>query len=425
MTQTRLPSTARTEIGGADAPRVVTTDAAASRLRVCIVTHVFSRTDGQGRVNLEVARHLAERGHTLIGVASEMDAQLREHPNVTWIPVPAARRIPTALLRYQDFAIRSARAVRRVRDRVDVVQLNGAISYAHGDVNACHFVHSSWLRSPYHVSSHSGGLYGAYQRTNTWLNAGWERRAYGSADAVVAVSDVVQRDLVADVGVPGARITVIPNGVDTDEFRPLNGEPNALRQAIPGASPPHLTLFVGDVRTNRKNLDVVLRALAQLDERFHLAVVGDHSGGPYPACAAELGLTSRVHFLGHRQDVPSLVRGADALAFTSHYDPWGLVVLEAMASGVPVIVSPAAGAAIVIDDGVTGFRLRTSHDVEGVAATLRRLADAPGWARSVGVAAREVAERHSWTNMADAYEQIYFRVADARRARLLGSAPRS
>jgi len=236
------------------------------------------------------------------------------------------------------FTWRSAEWLRQHRPNLDLVKVNGAITNAPGDVNAVHFVHSSWLRSPINLSTQNLGLRGTYQRFYTALNADWEKRAFDRAKVVVAVSEKVAQELVA-IGVPRDRIRVILNGIDLQEFAP--GIVALQKWGLPEEVP--LALFPGDIRTPRKNLDTVLHSLVQVPQ-LHLAVVGGTAGSPYPELARSLNLENRVHFLGFRQDVPDLMKAADFLVFPSRYEPFGLVVLEAMATGIPVVTAATTGA---------------------------------------------------------------------------------
>jgi len=383
-----------------------------------MVTHTFSRTDGQGRVNLEVARHLAEAGHEVTLISTAVDPPLAALPGVAWRAVPIPSWLRGALFRYQVFALGARRAIRREPSGFDIVHLNGFIAYHPADVNASHFVHADWLKSPHHVSRVARGADAAYQWSVTVLNVGWERRAYRVARRVVAVSEAVRDSLADDVGIDTAKIEVIPNGVDTAEFRPLApGETNALRAELGLSGGTFVAFFAGDIRTNRKNLDLALHSVGRLGPGFHLAVAGGAAGSPYPAMARDLKIADRVHFLGHRADVPALLRGANALAFASHYDPYALVIPEAMASGVPVVTAPSVGASSLIRQGENGFVLRDSSDLEGMTAALQHLAADPSSAARIGAAGRALAETLSWGAMARRYEALYQEVlAEKHRA---------
>jgi glycosyltransferase involved in cell wall biosynthesis len=165
-----------------------------------------------------------------------------------------------------------------------------------------------------------------------------------------------------------------------------------------------LALFVGDIRTPRKNLDTVLRALQQTPE-IHLAVAGSVKGSPYPALARELGVSERVIFLDKVSRIASLMRSVDLFVFPSRYEAHPLVVLEAMASGLPAIVSGNFGAEKFLGDG--GHILKDPNDVNALAARMTELMQAPEKRRSMALAARERALGMKWSTMAAAYLDVY------------------
>jgi glycosyltransferase involved in cell wall biosynthesis len=368
-------------------------------MRLALVTQKVVRGDGQGRVNFEVARAAARHGWQVTLLTSAVEPELRAHDNVEWIEVPWQTRYTTLVAEFR-FARESGRWLKRHRARFDLVHVNGFNTLAAGDVNAAHFVHGAWLRSPVHTGRLRGGAYGAYHRLYTGLNARLERWAYGQARVVVAVSERVRRELIG-VGVPADRIRVIWNGVDVAEFRPGPADRAAL--GLPEEVP--LALFAGNIRTPIKNLDTVLRALTSIPE-LHLAVVGALPGSPYPALAETLGVQNRVHFLGFRQDMADLMRAADLFVFPSRYEPFALVLLEAMASGLPVITVETVGAADLLTPEC-GVKLADPEDAAALAAAMQGLLSAPERRAQMGMAAQQVAECYRWDRMADDYLKLY------------------
>ncbi|WP_454767127.1 glycosyltransferase family 4 protein [Cupriavidus campinensis] len=376
-------------------------------MRVAIVTHVVDRNDGQGRVNHEIVAAALAAGCDVTLVASRVAQVWRDDPRVHWHAVPEAR-LPTALLRYQAFAIASGWWLARQRHRFDIVHVNGFITWARADVNTAHFVHHGWLASGHYPYRLRDGARAAYQWVYTRLNARLERMAFRRARAVVAVSPRIVAELRA-TGVSEAGIEVIPNGVDTAEFAP--GSVCRARFRLPAGVP--LLLFAGDLRTPRKNLDTVLAALARVPEPVALAVAGQAAGSRYPRMAGELGLAQRVYFLGHVADMPALMRSCDALVFPSRYEPMGLVVLEAMASGMAVLTARSTGAAGLVPPGA-GVVLDDPDDAVALAAAIRRLTADPGALRRMGMAGRAAMLAQGWDAMGERYLQLYRRLA--RRA---------
>jgi glycosyltransferase involved in cell wall biosynthesis len=238
------------------------------------------------------------------------------------------------------------------------------------------------------------------------MNTLLEQTAFRRARRVVAISDTVANELRL-VGVADTRIAVIFNGVDIDEFRPMASD-RAAFQLPEGVT---LFLFSGDIRTHRKNLDGVLRAIAQVDS-LHLAVAGGLEGSPYPALARELGIANRVHFLGHIKQMGALMAAADAFIFPSRYDPMGLVVLEAMASGLPVVTARTTGAFVVLDD--RQWTLDDPEDASGLVHMLRQLASDPLLRKRLGESNRAKALRYTWKSMASSYLDLYRLVGEEK-----------
>ncbi len=373
-------------------------------MKLCIVTPCVVKGDGQGRVNYEIAWEAIRRGHHVTLLASRVSPQLQQHTQVNWIEIPV-QGWPTYLLREIVFAWKSAQWLRKHRCEIDLVQANGAITWARGDVNLVPFVHSAWLLSPLHISRVRRDFYGFYHWLYTLLNAGLEKNAFRKAKVVVAVSQRVRQELL-DIGVPKECIRVILCGVDLHEFSPGYGDRQKF--GLPEQVP--LALFVGDIRINRKNLDTVLHALVQVPN-LHLAVVGAIEGSPYPQLAAQLGLSARVHFLGNPQNVvPELMRAADLFVFPSRYEPYGLVIIEAMASGIPVITAATTGAAEIITPE-SGVVLSECDDTQALAEAMSTLASDRDLRYRMGQAARTIAQQHSWASMAQIYVDLFEELA--------------
>ncbi len=369
--------------------------------RVCIVTHVVAPWDGQGRVNFELARYLADTGHEVALVASEVEPGLASHHKVRWIHIPVPPTVPEPVKWLAFAALARLRLGPRVLADFDIVHLNGAIAPIQADLNTSHFVHSGWQK-------HGPTRLNRWQRLVTAVCSWTEKKSYRTARRVVAVSDSVAKELHEAVTLTRGRLRVIYNGVDPVEFRPRRPEdPRPLREGLDLPASAFVVLFVGDARSTRKNLELALATLARLEPRFHLTVIGDYRGGPYPEMALEMGLAGRAHFLGPRRDVPECMRDADAMLCLSHYEPASLVLLEGMASGLPVICTPTLGNAPFVDHGVNGFRLRSTADRERAAWLLEALERDAGLRQRVGAAARNTACQLTWTRMARAYESLY------------------
>jgi glycosyltransferase involved in cell wall biosynthesis len=366
-------------------------------VRLALVTHNVVKGGGQGRVNYELVRYCRSQG-VAVHVLSETLAPELLDAGTTWDRIDPLLFRPE-LIHCMDFTPRVGKVIDRIRRDVDLIVANGAVLRRPHAVNICHFVHSAWRQSPAHDSRVRRGPYGWYQSMYSRCNARWERKAFDLARTVVAVSEKVREELVHD-GIGKPKVQVILNGVDLQEFFP--GKESRAELGLPRDAP--LALFVGDIRTPRKNLDSVLRAVQQIGN-IHLAVVGETRKSVFPRMATSLGLQDRVHFLGYRRDIPSLMRAADMFVFPSRYEACSLALLEALASGLPVITAVTAGGSELITRD-SGEVLADPNDLPRLIAAIRRFLNVDQQ-RIARAAARAIAEQHSWDRMAADYLHLF------------------
>ena len=368
-------------------------------MKICVVTHSLIKGDGQGRVNYEVVLEMLRQGHQVTVLSSQLDRDLEQNQLLNWVYIPV-KNFPTALVRNLAFSWQSSRWLKSNRSQFDLVKVNGAITRAVAEVNAVHFVHSAWLKSPAHIWQQRKNAYTFYQWFYTFANAFWEKQAFSRAKKIVAVSQQVKQELI-NIGVAAERVEVIINGVDVQEFSPGASDRNSLKL------PENVTLafFAGDIRTPRKNLDTVLKALVEVPD-LHLAIAGSTEGSPYLELAQELNLSQRTHFLGYRTDIPELMKEMDMFVFPSRYEACTLVLLEAIASGIPVITALSTGGSEVITPEC-GILLNSTENVGELAQALKLLSDDRQLREQMGQVGRAIAEENSWTNMADKYVQLF------------------
>jgi glycosyltransferase involved in cell wall biosynthesis len=365
--------------------------------------------DGQGRVNHEIARAALDENIGVTLVASHVAPELLAHPNVRWAPVKIGRWWPTNLLRQQVFAFKSAMWLRAHRREYDVLHVNGFITWMPADVNTSHFVHSGWFGSKYYPFGLTKGMWSAYQSVYTRCNALLERWAYRRSKVITAVSQKVADEIRAIGLTPHNRVDVIYNGVDTQGFAAATG--NREKFGLPKDA--FLLLFVGDLRTPRKNLGTVLAALP---EHVQIAVAGFLPGSPYPEQAKALGIAHRVHFLGLVKEMPVLMHSVDAFVFPSRYEAMSLSLLEAMAAGLPVVTARTAGGAEIITPDC-GIVLDDPDDPKALAGAVARLADNDDARRAMGVAANQLATGFGWARMAEQYIALYRQLAGQQENR--------
>jgi glycosyltransferase involved in cell wall biosynthesis len=369
-------------------------------MKVCIVTHKVLKGDGQGRVNFEIVRAALHFGHEITVVATEIDSSLTKFRNFRWIKINV-NYFPSALLKNLVFSLRAGFWLKHHRQEFSILNFNGAICGGSCDVNSVHFVHSAWLESPAHISNSSISAYATYQWIYSFINSYWEKKALQNSPKIVAVSQKVKDELL-NLGLEENRIEVILNGVDLEEFYPLDTLDLKKKLEIIGVSADETyALFVGDIRSNRKNLDSVLKAMLTVPN-LHLLVAGSVEGSSYPSLVQDLDLTSRVHFMGFRKDISEIMQVCDFFVFPSRYEACTLALLEAMASGLPIITATSAGGSEIVTPDC-GFVLDNPEDLDSLSKAMRTLTDNSALRVHMGKNARVVAEQQSWRITARKY----------------------
>ncbi|MCC3300839.1 glycosyltransferase [Arthrobacter sp. zg-Y895] len=242
-----------------------------------------------------------------------------------------------------------------------------------------------------------------------WLEPSVGRRA----DRVLATCSDEVFELKA-IGVPGSRISIAPCGVDLSLFSSSGpAEPRGRRRRIAA---------VGRL-VPRKGVDLAIRALALLRdeglEDVELLIVGGSSDSAglesdpearrLLALARSLGVADRVLLRGQvpREQMPAVLRSADAVVCAPWYEPFGIVPLEAMACGVPVVASAVGGLIDTVVHGRTGLHV-PPRDPAALAAALSELLQNPRYARRLGAAGKQRASaRYSWDRVALETEKAY------------------
>jgi D-inositol-3-phosphate glycosyltransferase len=234
------------------------------------------------------------------------------------------------------------------------------------------------------------------------------------ADRLIAATPAEQSQMLFLYRADRRRIEIVPPGVDLHRFRALSRAGSRARIGVP---PDHrMLLFVGRIEP-LKGVDNILRALALLRESdpdllrdVCLCVIGGSIDDDTPepemqrlfALRDELNLGDSVSFLGAR-DQDALIyyySAAEALIMPSDYESFGMVALEAMACGTPVIASEVGGLAFLVQDGVNGFHVPT-REPAALAERIRQILDDPNQQAQISRAARQTAEDYAWTRIAD------------------------
>jgi D-inositol-3-phosphate glycosyltransferase len=253
-----------------------------------------------------------------------------------------------------------------------------------------------------------------------------EARIIRGVDRVVCATEGEARLLRQLYGADPAKIAVIPLGVDLERFRP--GDKESARVAL-GLKDERIVLFVGRLEP-LKGIDILINAAALLESDVDCSVLivgGDEASRSQLKRLQELartrGIEQRVAFAGavDHERLPLYYNAADVCVVPSHYESFGLVAVEAMASGVPVVASRVGGLAGTVKDGETGYLIPWLCP-EPFAERIELLLDNDPLRLNLGEAAREAVGRYRWENVAGSILDLYHAVrAEARLAVAAGA----
>jgi glycosyltransferase involved in cell wall biosynthesis len=378
-------------------------------LRIAHVLPSF-QIGGQERVALDLARMHRAAGHEVTAYALEggpegaLAAAFRA-ADVEAITVAKGRGVrPELILRL---------AARFARRGVDVVHTHNPLPLTYG-------APAGRLAGAAVVHTKHGENLEVHSR-----RVALRRVLSVCADAFVAVSEMTAEAARATRDVSERKLRVIPNGIDVARFGPDPAVRRAVRAELHVPEDAWVVGTVGRL-ASEKNQVLLVRALGPvLGERARLVVVGD--GPEEPAlrrAIAEVRAERWVHLTGARADVARQLRGFDVFALPSLTEGLPLVVLEAMATALPVVASNVGGLPGVVAHGTTGL-LVPPGDADALRSALVTLAADPARARELGACGRTIAaSRHSLERVSDAYLDLYLDLL-RRKEKRAGASARS
>ena len=371
-------------------------------MRIALVVENFSRSGGGVEYAVwQLAQAFCELGDDVHVVARAGEEQAgvtlhRVSVPTFWQPwrVLAFSRAAGEVVRQQDFDVVHAFSPTRSQD----------ILHAGGGSHAAYMEHA----------------YGGWGRLIRILSPRHRVRLHmerhvlrGTRQRVQCVSEQGAREFSRYYSPDPHRLFVVPYGVDAQHFSPdaESGKRRSMREEWGGADGT-VWLFPGS-GFRRKGLATALSALSLCeDQTARLWVVGRDKTRRWRRRARALGVEDRVFFLGFREDMPALYQASDGMILPTRYDAWGLVCLEASASGRPVITSAQCGASESL--GSMARVVDRADDVRGFAEALDHFSDAGQRARA-GEEGRLVAEGLSWSDCAASLREAYAQVDHAHQ----------
>jgi glycosyltransferase involved in cell wall biosynthesis len=317
-------------------------------------------------------------------------------------------------------------------------RLTEMLTFQKPDLVHAHFWMSAWasaaaarrLNLPLLVTFHALGTvkrrYQGPDDTSPLNRIRVETAVASEADCIVATcaDEVTELGL---LGVQASKVAVVPCGVDLGHFSPAGG--NGRSAAVPERYYRYRLVSAGRL-VRRKGYDTTIEALTRLPET-ELLIVGGCDATPEPehdrllTLADQLGVADRVRLIGQlgRTEMPALLRSADLVVCSPWYEPFGIVPLEAMACGVPVVASAVGGMLDSVVDGVTGAHV-PPRDPAALAEVIGALLAAPVRRAEMSRAGLDrVRSRYSWDRVAADTAAVYQRTARRQSTKIARTAP--
>lgn len=360
---------------------------------------------------VECASYLSARGHEVHAFASEWDEHVLPNEVLRHqIPTMGLGRSP---LLHPWFSCAWTTTLRRMVPPMDVVAGFGVDS-APGSVVWMTSVHAAWLETSKRYRNFLGRT---KQRLNLFhpIILTMEKRLIklGRYRKLICLSQNEKEHLMRIYGAPQDKIAVLPNGFDEKEFNVAHAtsKRKSMRDTLGYKEVDRVVIFVAN-EAERKGLPTLLRALSATHvPNVRLLVVGRLSESRYIPEIQSLGLSQRVHFVGATNQVADFFVAADVFCLPTRYEAWGLVIVEALACGVPVVTSRLAGASTAVRENETGYLLDDPGDVTELTRKLDLVLSGQSWAPHV---ISESVRKYRWSNILEEYEAILGECAVSR-----------
>jgi UDP-glucose:(heptosyl)LPS alpha-1,3-glucosyltransferase len=367
------------------------------KIRLAIGLIDFSKKKGGAeRYLVDLCTRMAAEGyevHVYAEHRDEEDSNFFFH-SVKTIPFPKS-------LRLLSFAIRATKEIEN--GKYDITfgvgnTLDADILQPHGGV------HWAWFWRSLRIYNHTilwmikllGRVFSLKQWASGWIqDAPYKRKNFSK---IIAISDRVKQDLMRWYSIPEERIAVVYNGVDIEHFHPRNRQyREEIRRRHGIGKEDWVLLFVSN-NFRMKGLNFLIRALAEVKKGecppFKLLILGRDRQSSYLRLARLVGISEEVVFAGSTREPEKYYGASDLLVHPTFYDACSLTVLEALASGLPVITTHSNGACGIITQGREGFVIPDPRDekilIEKISFFLNREKS-----QEASIAARHLAESYS------------------------------
>jgi UDP-glucose:(heptosyl)LPS alpha-1,3-glucosyltransferase len=376
-------------------------------MRIALLSQAVDDKTGIGRIVSSLAKQFWESGNEVHCLAQRIEITAQPFHVREVFGIPGSKALSKLAFRFS-----AGKIVPRLN--CDIIHAFGVGAFANVvSAQSCHRAGLDVLNE--HKDAHlaKGGL-GLYNR----ISLADEQRLLKSLHTkrIIAVSHLVKSQIMESYGVDHERISVVPNGVDVSRFDAVRQKTdrNEVRRVL-GLSQEHFVLlFVGN-EFGRKGLDALVRSLGVIrNESLRLLVVGADDPTPYKKVAKSLGCLDQIKFTGQVSAPERLFLAADTLVLPTLYEPFGVVVVEAMAAGLPVITTRFCGAVETMIHGEHGLYLQNPRDIDDLSRQILRVVSDEELRARLAANGKQEAKKYDWMPIALRILRIYHEIVASR-----------
>lgn len=388
-------------------------------MRIAVIRKKYTFHGGAEGFSNSFIERLAGEGHEMHIFATKWQAGTPQK-NIYFHKVPAVSL--NSFLRDLSFAAASCLMLKKRRKDFDIIQTHDKTLYQDiyraGD--GCHI---EWLKQRWKRTGLPGRL-SVVINPYHWLILALERSILKGHKfkKIIAISEMVKKNIIDNYKVSPADIEVIYNGVDLEKFHPANREKyrSEIRKKHGVSETDFVVLFMGS-GFERKGVGYLIQAVESLGEPVTVMIVGKGKHPPVSPLTkggikgGSIPRRHKIIFCGPQKDNYKYYAAADIFVFPTMYEPFGNVHLEALASGLPVITTENSGASEIIKDGVHGFVVREPEDIKVIAEKIQLFINNRELLEAMSKNARSLAEEFTFEKHISRIKELYERVIAERK----------
>jgi UDP-glucose:(heptosyl)LPS alpha-1,3-glucosyltransferase len=378
-------------------------------MRIATVVRGFHKHGGISRCAAELSDRFSQSHevHVFTNHFESENNELNYHrirPNHIKYP----RRL-TMASGFGSFAFKSHRNLKKYG--FDIVHVHSSSCLVQ-DIITAHSCHKASLATINGICKNKGSRFDTFKilaKPFNFVNYAIEKIQYtkGNYKKIIAVSNSLKQQIVDSYKVSDEDIVVIPNGVDMIQFSPDNKARNEERKRL-GYKDDDIVISFVTHRFAHKGLDYLIEALSLLkNKKIKLLIASGDDATEHLKLAERIEVVDQIKLYGETTEPEKAYRASDIFVLPSLYEGFGLVTLEAMATGLPVIATAVGGAPDIITDGMNGFLVPLPPSPQAISEIISTLCNDEKMRKRIGAAARKRAEQLSWDDIAAETMKLY------------------